>query len=311
MSRQTSGHAPGWCPRGTATRISSPGACSSTIGAAPITEVGEHPLLDPDAAFQSALLQRRLRPRARPSRHRRQSAAGLHHGVRPDGRGSERRRRAVPRRQRAHLPPARLSRRFAARRVGRARPAHVGLPQGLRHRHLAHQGLQPARRAGHRLQAHQSRSPKERPPNALHHRRAPHDPGDGARLRPEGGAAASPTSSIPRRATSRWSCATRWPSWAISASSSPSSTAAWASACFEYCLVTEELSRGWMSVASLIARGNLLIGGHMMSEEQRARYLPRMARGEFLGAFVDVGAQRRLGHRQHLLPRHARTATAG
>jgi alkylation response protein AidB-like acyl-CoA dehydrogenase len=55
--------------------------------------------------------------------------------------------------------------------------------------------------------------------------------------------------------------------------------------CFEYCLVTEELSRGWMSVASLIARGNLLIGAQMMSEEQRARYLPRMAKGEFLGAF--------------------------
>src|SRR5713101_3489691 len=36
---------------------------------------------------------------------------------------------------------------------------------------------------------------------------------------------------------------------------------------FEYCLVAEELSRGWMSVASLIARGNLLIGSHMMSEE--------------------------------------------
>ena len=34
-------------------------------------------------------------------------------------------------------------------------------PQGLRHRHLAHHGLQPARRARHRLQAHQSRSPKE------------------------------------------------------------------------------------------------------------------------------------------------------
>ena len=56
--------------------------------------------------------------------------------------------------------------------------------------------------------------------------------------------------------------------------------------CFEYCLVTEELSRGWMSVASLIARGNLLIGAQMMSEEQRARYLPRMAKGEFLGAFA-------------------------
>ena len=49
--------------------------------------------------------------------------------------------------------------------------------------------------------------------------------------------------------------------------------------CFEYCLVTEELSRGWMSVASLIARGNLLIGSHMMSEDQRQRYLPRMAKG--------------------------------
>jgi alkylation response protein AidB-like acyl-CoA dehydrogenase len=55
--------------------------------------------------------------------------------------------------------------------------------------------------------------------------------------------------------------------------------------CFEYCLVTEELSRGWMSVASIIARGNLLIGAHMMSEDQKKRYLTRMAKGEFLGAF--------------------------
>ena len=30
--------------------------------------------------------------------------------------------------------------------------------------------------------------------------------------------------------------------------------------CFEYCLITEELARAWMSVASLIARGNVLIG---------------------------------------------------
>jgi alkylation response protein AidB-like acyl-CoA dehydrogenase len=51
---------------------------------------------------------------------------------------------------------------------------------------------------------------------------------------------------------------------------------------FEYILVTEELARGWMSVASIIARGNGLGGG--FSEEQRQKYLPRMARGEFLGA---------------------------
>lgn len=55
---------------------------------------------------------------------------------------------------------------------------------------------------------------------------------------------------------------------------------------FEYCLVAEELARGWMSVASLIARGNGLIGSlKSMSAEQQAHYLPRMARGEFLGAF--------------------------
>ncbi|MGH9062253.1 MAG: acyl-CoA dehydrogenase family protein, partial [Acidimicrobiales bacterium] len=53
---------------------------------------------------------------------------------------------------------------------------------------------------------------------------------------------------------------------------------------FEYCLVTEELARAWMSVASLVARGNGLGGG--FSEEQRRRYLPRTARGEFLGSFA-------------------------
>jgi alkylation response protein AidB-like acyl-CoA dehydrogenase len=51
---------------------------------------------------------------------------------------------------------------------------------------------------------------------------------------------------------------------------------------FEYALVTEELARAWMSVASIIARGNGLFGG--FDEEQRRVYLERMARGEFLGA---------------------------
>jgi alkylation response protein AidB-like acyl-CoA dehydrogenase len=54
----------------------------------------------------------------------------------------------------------------------------------------------------------------------------------------------------------------------------------------EYCLVAEELAHGWMSVASMIARGNGLIGSlKFMTPEQKAIYLPRMARGEFLGAF--------------------------
>lgn len=56
--------------------------------------------------------------------------------------------------------------------------------------------------------------------------------------------------------------------------------------CFEYCLVSEELSRGWMSVGSIIVRGNLLIGSHMMNEAQRKRYLTKMSTGEMVGAFA-------------------------
>ena len=55
--------------------------------------------------------------------------------------------------------------------------------------------------------------------------------------------------------------------------------------CFEYCLVTEELARAWMSVASIVARGNGLIGSQAMNETQRRRFLTKMAKGEMLGAF--------------------------
>lgn len=55
---------------------------------------------------------------------------------------------------------------------------------------------------------------------------------------------------------------------------------------FEYCLVAEQLARGWMSVASLIARGNGLVGALKgLSPGMKKKYLPRMAAGEFLGAF--------------------------
>ncbi|MDB6002061.1 MAG: Butyryl-CoA dehydrogenase [Rhizobacter sp.] len=56
--------------------------------------------------------------------------------------------------------------------------------------------------------------------------------------------------------------------------------------CFEYCLITEELSRAWMSVASIIARGNGMIGWTAMSEAQKREYLPRIASGSMLGAFA-------------------------
>ena len=44
---------------------------------------------------------------------------------------------------------------------------------------------------------------------------------------------------------------------------------------FEYCLVTEELARGWMSVASIIARANNIPGLEKLSEERRAEVMPR------------------------------------
>ena len=53
---------------------------------------------------------------------------------------------------------------------------------------------------------------------------------------------------------------------------------------FEYVLVTEELARAWMSVASIIARGNGFFGTSVFTDEQRKMYLGRMAKGDFLGA---------------------------
>lgn len=48
-----------------------------------------------------------------------------------------------------------------------------------------------------------------------------------------------------------------------------------------YAVITEELSRGWMSVGSLLARGQMLAGA---TEAQRADYVPKMAAGEWLQA---------------------------
>ena len=50
----------------------------------------------------------------------------------------------------------------------------------------------------------------------------------------------------------------------------------------EYALVVEELARAWLSVASIIARSQQFC--ESFSASQRERYLPLMARGEFLSA---------------------------
>ena len=53
---------------------------------------------------------------------------------------------------------------------------------------------------------------------------------------------------------------------------------------FEYCLVAEELARGWMSVASIIARGNGFYRSIPGTGETRKAKIAAMAKGQYLGA---------------------------
>lgn len=55
---------------------------------------------------------------------------------------------------------------------------------------------------------------------------------------------------------------------------------------FEYCLVTEELARAWMSVASIIARGNSILFSALADDERRRDRMAKVARGEYIGAFA-------------------------
>src|SRR5437016_14610109 len=54
-----------------------------------------------------------------------------------------------------------------------------------------------------------------------------------------------------------------------------------------YAMIVEELSRGWISISGIV--NTHFIGSYLLmkfgSEEQRQRYLPRMATGEIRAAF--------------------------
>ena len=53
---------------------------------------------------------------------------------------------------------------------------------------------------------------------------------------------------------------------------------------FEYCLISEELARGWMSVASIIARSSSLMNVGAWPEGKRRELTAKAARGEHLAA---------------------------
>ncbi|MEE7463483.1 MULTISPECIES: acyl-CoA dehydrogenase family protein [Methylobacterium] len=52
---------------------------------------------------------------------------------------------------------------------------------------------------------------------------------------------------------------------------------------FEYCLVSEELARAWLSVGSILARGQGL-GTQTLDAERRAELIRRSARGQWIGS---------------------------
>jgi acyl-CoA dehydrogenase len=53
---------------------------------------------------------------------------------------------------------------------------------------------------------------------------------------------------------------------------------------FEYCLIAEELARGWMSVASIIARASSLMNVGGWPEAKRRELTAKAAQGEYLAA---------------------------
>jgi len=53
---------------------------------------------------------------------------------------------------------------------------------------------------------------------------------------------------------------------------------------FEYCVIAEELARGWMSVASIIARAGGVMGVRGWPLEKRLELTRKAARGEYLAA---------------------------
>jgi alkylation response protein AidB-like acyl-CoA dehydrogenase len=54
---------------------------------------------------------------------------------------------------------------------------------------------------------------------------------------------------------------------------------------FEYALVSEELARAWLSVASILARGQGL-GTQVVDEQRKAELLRRSARGDWIGSIA-------------------------
>lgn len=55
---------------------------------------------------------------------------------------------------------------------------------------------------------------------------------------------------------------------------------------FEYCMISEELARGWLSVGSLIARAQGAMGVNVQDPARRDELMRKSAKGKWIGAFA-------------------------
>ena len=85
----------------------------------------------------------------------------------------------------------------------------------------------------------------------------------------------------PVKARSRWRCRDQMAELGYFGITIPEEYGGLGLGCFEYCLVARSCARAWMSVASLLARGNSI--PRTRDRRRSAQRLPaRMAKGEIL-----------------------------
>ena len=79
-----------------------------------------------------------------------------------------------------------------------------------------------------------------------------------------------------------------------------------------YAMIVEELSRGWISISGIV--NTHFIGSYLLmkfgTDEQKQKYLPKMATGEIRAAFSPVRARVRLRRRRRSRPPPRRSTTA-
>src|SRR5438876_7673285 len=228
-----------------------------------------------------------------PGRGHRSAPRAVHRG-RSLGGGPLRGGRPLPRRRGRRVPPPRPSRGHDHRPQPRRLAARVGEPPGVRHRHLGDGGSKPARRSRGQLPAHE---PGREAGGVMDRRtgvlaRVPEAYYSEERQAIVETARAFAMKEVlpvanrldPVQGEMPMGLRDKMAELGYFGILIPQEYGGLGLGLFEYVLVTEELARAWMSVASLIARGNGIGAG--FSEEKRREMLPKMARGECLGAFA-------------------------